>query len=110
MRCTAATTALAGAAHASSCLQTNFAALLDLNLGWVELWWEQTVSKFRFIFTHNTEIFPCYKASMHSGPPGGGLRFWGKIFRVPFFGSFGFPTCQMIRKKYSNIRGKPFPV
>ena len=47
---------------------------------------------------------------MHSGPPGGGLRFWGKIFRVPFFGSFGFPTCQMIRKKYSNIRGKPFPV
>ena len=46
----------------------------------------------------------------HSGPPGGGLRFWGKIFRVPFFGSFGFPTCQMIRKKYSNIRGNPFPV
>ena len=49
-------------------------------------------------------------AILHSGPPGGGLRFWGKIFRVPFVGSFGFPTCQMIRKKYSNIRGKPFPV
>ena len=39
--CTAAATALAGAADASSCLQTNFAALLDLNLGWVELWWEE---------------------------------------------------------------------
>ena len=47
---------------------------------------------------------------LHSGLPGGGLRFSGKIFRVPFFGFFGFPTCQMIRKKYSNIRGKPFPV
>ena len=47
---------------------------------------------------------------MHSGLPGGGLRFSGNIFRVPFFRFFGFPTCQMIRKKYSNIRGNPFPV
>ena len=58
-----------------------------------------------------TVVRSCFsRIGLHSGPPGGGLRFWGKIFRVPFVGSFGFPTCQMIRKKYSNIRGKPFPV
>ena len=59
---------------------------------------------------HFARMMEDNQMATHSGPPGGGLRFWGKIFRVPFFGSFGFPTCQMIRKKYSNIRGKPFPV
>ena len=45
---------------------------------------------------------------MHSGLPGGGLRFSGNIFRVPFFSFFWLPYMPNDQEKVFKHQGEPF--